>query len=119
VISGRAGILVLLTVTAAFLLAAILSPRFPQPAPYHRFAGQRGWPGIPNFAGVVSNFPFLIVGAWGCRYVLSGSGQKKFVDARERWPYALGFFGLLLTSLAPPTITWRRMRRGWSLTGCR
>lgn len=98
-ISRPAGILVLLTVTAAVLLAAILSPRVPQPASYHRFADQRGWLGIPNFADVVSNFPFLMVGAGGCRYVLSGSGQKKFVDARERWPYALGFFGLLLTSL--------------------
>jgi hypothetical protein len=99
VISRRAGIAVFLVVTAVIILAAIFSPRVPQPRSYHNFADERGWLGIPNFADVVSNFPFLIVGVWGWRYVSSGSGQKKFVDARERWPYAQGFFGLLLTSL--------------------
>ena len=51
---------------AAFLLAAVLWRHGPiaQWADYHAFADQRGWLGLPNAANVLSNLPFLGVGAW-------------------------------------------------------
>ena len=85
-------------VTAVVILAAVLAPRVPQPPSYHNFADQRGWLGIPNFGDVVSNFPFAVVGVWGLWFVLSAQGRSLFVDARERWPYVLGFLGLFLTA---------------------
>jgi hypothetical protein len=118
VISRRAGIPVFLIVTAVIILLAIFSPRVPQPRSYHNFADNRGWLGIPNFADVVSNFPFAVVGVWGWWFVFSGSGRQKFAATLERWPYALGFFGLLLTSfgssyyhLAPDNarLVWDRL----------
>ena len=105
-ISRRAGIPVLLILTAVIILAAVLSPRVPQPESYHNFADQRGWLGISNFGDVVSNFPFAIVGLWGLWFVCSRQGRQKFVEARERWPYALGFFGLFLTAFGSSYYHW-------------
>jgi len=44
------------------IIAAALSPPFPQPLDYHDFADQREIFGIPNFWNVVSNVPFLLIG---------------------------------------------------------
>ena len=87
----------MLVVAAVVMLFAAFSPRVPQPESYHHFADQRAWLGIPHFGDVVSNLPFAIVGLWGCWFIFSDRGQSKFVDRRERWPYAVGFSGLLLT----------------------
>ena len=45
----------------------LLLPPIPQDQSYHQFADQRTIFGIPNFWNVVSNFPFLAVGAAGLR----------------------------------------------------
>lgn len=50
-------------VSAVMVLAAAFSPPIPQPQEYHQFADQRMLLGIPNFLNVVSNVPFLLVGA--------------------------------------------------------
>jgi hypothetical protein len=50
-----------LLVVAALLVAAPIA----QPAQYIHFADTRAWLGIPNAADVLSNLPFLLVGAWG------------------------------------------------------
>ena len=81
----------LLTVAAAFLL-----PAMPQPPDYHDFADQRGALGIDNFLDVVSNVAFLIAGIAGLFVVLSGRARFEFPS--ERWPYAVFFLGILLTS---------------------
>lgn len=105
-ISRRAGIALFLIVTAVVILAAVLSPRVPQPQSYHNFADQRGWLGIPNFGDVASNFPFAIVGVWGFWFVCSARGRYKFVNASEQWPYVLGFFGLFLTAFGSSYYHW-------------
>ncbi len=90
----RSGLIVaftLLTVAAAFLL-----PAMPQPPDYHEFADQRGALGIDNFLDVVSNVAFLIAGIAGLVVVLSGRARFEFPS--ERWPYAVFFLGILLTS---------------------
>src|SRR5690349_24556260 len=63
--NGRRAVLVLLGVMLASLLALLLVPPIPQDQGYHNFADQRELFGIPNFWNVVSNLPFVAVGAVG------------------------------------------------------
>jgi hypothetical protein len=72
-------------------------PPIPQPASYHQFADQRRWLGIPNFANVISNVAFAIVGVCGILFIRRHA-QKAFLDPRERWPYLGVFIGLFLTA---------------------
>jgi hypothetical protein len=53
---------------AVSLLALLFVPPIPQPQDYHRFADQQTVLGTPNFWNVVSNLPFIAVGAWGLQY---------------------------------------------------
>ena len=52
---------------AASLGGLLLLSPIPQDQSYHQFADQRTMFGIPNFWNVVSNIPFLAVGAAGLR----------------------------------------------------
>lgn len=88
-----AGLAILLFVVAASM------PRVPQPAAYHNFADHRGWLGIPNFGDVVSNTGFAVVGIMGLYEMLRRPSRIRFLDPREKWPYLLIFFGLLLTAV--------------------
>jgi hypothetical protein len=59
-------VLVLLGIMAASLAALLLlAPPIPQDQGYHQFADQRSLLGIPNFWNVVSNLPFIAIGAAG------------------------------------------------------
>jgi hypothetical protein len=60
-------VLVFFGLMAISLAALLLLPPIPQDPSYHRFADQRTIFGIPNFWNVVSNLPFLAVGAAGLR----------------------------------------------------
>jgi hypothetical protein len=96
-------------------------PPIPQSASYHEFADQRQWLGIPNFGNVVSNIAFAVVGLAGLRFLLKPSSDRPnttFIDPRERRPFAVAFFGLLLTAfgsayyhLAPSNgrLVWDRL----------
>jgi len=96
----------------------MLLPKTPQPLSYHHFADTRSWLGIPNFGDVASNILFLVAGAWGLVFLRGRSSQKRFMDARERWPVVFIFLGLLLTAfgsayyhLAPDNarLVWDRL----------
>jgi hypothetical protein len=52
---------------AASLAGLLLLPPIPQDQSYHQFADDRTIFGIPNFWNVISNLPFLAVGAAGLR----------------------------------------------------
>ena len=100
-ISQRASTSLLLVLTAVAAVAFSLLPRIPQPQSYHLFADQRSFLGIPNFGDVVSNVPFGVIGICGLLFLLRSSRnqlKRRFLDSRERWPYALVFIGLLLTA---------------------
>jgi hypothetical protein len=58
-------VVVLLGVMSASLAGLLLLPPIPQDQSYHQFADQRAIFGVPNFWNVVSNLPFLAVGAAG------------------------------------------------------
>jgi hypothetical protein len=51
--------------TVASLAGLLLLPPIPQDQSYHQFADQRALLGMPNFWNVVSNLPFVAVGAAG------------------------------------------------------
>lgn len=67
----RHGLLFL--IAAASLLILLSLPPIRQDARYHEFADGRSFLGIPNFADVVSNVPFLLVGLAGI--VLGARGR--------------------------------------------
>jgi hypothetical protein len=87
----------MLGVAAGMALLMFRLPPIPQPAWYHQFADQRRWLGIPNFANVVSNVAFALVGICGIVFIRRHAGHA-FLDPRERWPYYGVFVGLLLTA---------------------
>jgi hypothetical protein len=79
----------------------VLWPRFPQDITYHNFADQRAPFGVPHFWNVVSNAPFLAVGALGLWFVLRPAAARPggpFLTPAERWPYVVFFLGVALTA---------------------
>lgn len=98
-LSKRTGVVVLVSLTLVLIIAAIFAPRLAQPRCYHNFADRRVWLGIPNFADVVSNAGFAIVGIGGLVILLRRSSRVQFVDSRERWPYVIVFAGMVLTAI--------------------
>jgi hypothetical protein len=61
---------------------------------FHNFADIRSLWTIPNFANVVSNLPFLIIGSCGLAIV-----SKATVPSGIRWTYWILFAGVVLTGL--------------------
>src|SRR5882724_11485131 len=59
--------LVLLGLMVVSLAGLLLVPPIPQDQSYHHFADQRTLLGVPNFWNVVSNLPFIAIGAAGLR----------------------------------------------------
>lgn len=106
----------LATLSAGFVLAAILVPAIPQPLSYHEFADCRTFFGITNFFNVLSNLPFLIGGALGMYLIWNGGGR--FIDSREQLPYLVFFLGAFLTCFGSayyhadpdnPRLVWDRL----------
>src|SRR5215813_303670 len=80
--------------TAVSLAGLLLLPPIPQDQSYHQFADQRTIFGIPNFWNVVSNLPFLAVGAAGLwRY-------------RDTAATAVFFLGVFLTGIGSSYYHW-------------
>jgi len=94
---------------------AVHGPIAQDPA-YHAFADQRTLLGIPNFWNVVSNLPFLIVGAYGLALLLRGHGGGSLAFLRPA--YAVFFGGVALVSFGSAwyhlnpndaTLAWDRL----------
>ncbi len=77
------------------LLGLLLLPPIPQSQIYHGFADQRRLLGIPNFWNVVSNLPFILVGALGLRFF------------RRDLSAGLFFLGVFLTGFSSSYYHWR------------
>src|SRR5215813_8666396 len=80
--------------TAVSLAGLLLLPPIPQDQSYHQFADQRTIFGIPNFWNVVSNFPFLAIGAMGL---------QRF---REDLASVVFFLGVFLTGIGSSYYHW-------------
>lgn len=112
----------LLLVVSALLMGGywlVIGPHA-QPVSYHNFADRRLMIGMPHALNVLSNLPFVVVGALGIAFVGSARSRRPgvFIDAAERMPYWVYFVGLVMTGLgsayyhANPnneTLTWDRM----------
>src|SRR5262245_6250447 len=94
VTKGKGSVLVFLGLAAASLAALLLLPPILQDQSYHRFADERTLLGIPNFWNVVSNLPFVAVGA---------AGLQQFY--RDPATLAL-FLGIFLTGLGSSYYHW-------------
>src|SRR5208282_1972003 len=87
-------VIVFVGLMAASLAALLLLPAIPQDQGYHQFADQRTLLGIPNFWNVVSNIPFVAVGA---------AGLWRFRDNPATIVLFLGFF---LTGIGSAYYHW-------------
>jgi hypothetical protein len=85
---------VLVGLAAVSLAGLALLPKIPQDKAYHLFADQQTLPGIPNFWNVVSNLPFVMVGA---------VGLARFRDNVATIVLFLGFF---LTGIGSAYYHW-------------
>jgi hypothetical protein len=84
----------LLGLMAASLAILPLLPPIAQDPSYHQFADQRTLLGIPNFWNVISNLPFVVVGAIGL-----------WQFRRERAKFVL-FLGIFLTGFGSAYYHW-------------
>ena len=84
-VKNKRRVVILLVLMVASLLGLLLLPPIPQNQNYHDFADQWTFLGIPNFWNVVSNFPFVVIGAAG------------MWQSRRNPAIAILFLGILLT----------------------
>ena len=127
-LTARISLLALCALLAPWL-AAWLLPAFAQPQSYHDYADQRACLGLSHAADVLSNLPFLAVGALGLHFVLHGwhtKNRNAFSDQRGAWPYVLLFLGVSLTAFgsasyhAQPndmTLVWDRLPMALGFAG--
>ncbi len=109
-------VLVFLVLMAVSLIGLLLLPKISQDQTYHDFADQRTILGIPHFWNVVSNLPFIAIGAAGIRrshrdpaiflvflgILMTGFGSSYYhLDPNDRtlfWdrlPMSVGFMAIL------------------------
>jgi ceramidase len=87
-------LLVFLALTIASLAALLLLPPILQSQDYHRFADARVVLGVPNFWNVISNIPFVVIGAVG------------LARHRETTAIVFIFFGIFLTGFGSSYYHW-------------
>jgi hypothetical protein len=77
---------------ALFLIMLIFCNTIPQRKAYHNFVDKRALCGICNFCDVISNVPFLIVGAYGI-WAIGQLSESNFLSSGERFAWCLFFLG--------------------------
>ncbi|MDH3714690.1 MAG: ceramidase [Gammaproteobacteria bacterium] len=82
-------------------------PPLAQDPAYHDFADQRSLLGIPHFGNVISNLPFVAVGAYGFWYTAARSSHDSAVLPGERYAQLIFFAGIALTGLGS---TWYHLQ---------
>jgi len=87
-------ILLLTLLTAIAAICMFFVKPIAQNVLYHQFADSRTYAGIPNFANVISNLPFIIIGAYGITTL-----QHAAAPANIKLMYAVLFFGIFITGL--------------------
>jgi len=83
----------------AILMGAVLFsfPPIAQDPSYHNFADKRSFLGVPNFADVFSNLPFIVVGFLGLRLIKKQWDHGSFFSQpSEKWMWLAFFFGIAL-----------------------
>jgi hypothetical protein len=80
-----------LGLTSIAVILPFLMEAVPQAQSYHHFADERTVMGIPNCWNVLSNLPFVVIGAIG----LAAVWQAR-IHGHYRWMYIVLFAGILL-----------------------
>ncbi len=91
-ISFLLGGLGLLCAAILYLLGPI-----PQDPAYHVFADRVGWLGIPNFVNVMTNLPFIVIGAMGIAW--TAKNQNSDHPVNQKIIFIFLFTGMCLTGL--------------------
>ena len=102
----RVAILLFLTLSMVSVIFLFLDP-IPQDPAYHYFADKRSFLWIPNFGDVMSNLPFVVVGAAGLIFV--GKEEKSPSDyfyPPERWVWATFFLSVMLVGFGSGYYHW-------------
>lgn len=97
---------VLLGLVAVGLLGLLLLDPIPQDPAYHAFADRRPLLGIPNFADVVSNAGFLLVGVLGIAAVAGERRHDLFAQPADARPYLVFFLGVALVGIGSAYYHW-------------
>jgi hypothetical protein len=92
-------IAVLWALFATSLAALFFVPVIGQDPAFHDFADKRQWLGIANFADVISNLGFVLVGFAGLGLVFGPWRKALFDRPADALPYGLIFTGIALTAL--------------------
>jgi hypothetical protein len=79
-------------------LAIVLVPPIPEPRTFRELVDDRTLFGIANFWNVVSNLPFLFVGACGL-YVIARARPGIFIHREEKWAYVVCFLAVALIAI--------------------
>lgn len=115
-LKGNVGFTSLVFISIAGIIGVLMMDPIAQDPEYHQFADQRTILGIPHFWNVVSNLPFLIVGAMGIISIFQ-PGRITFISDIKP-AYVLLFTGVALVGLgsgyyhlAPgnETLVWDRL----------
>ena len=85
----------LLVAGLVIIVAVALLEPIPQDPLYHRFSDTRQLGDLPNFMNVLSNLPFLVVGALGLRYVIT---HDDALMPGTKLAWLIFFFGIALTA---------------------
>ena len=93
----RTRIWLLLGAVAALIGAAFAIPPFAQDPDFHNVADQRALWDIPNFADVISNAAFLIIGLLGLALLARRRHSPTFQRTADALPYTAFCIGLILT----------------------
>ena len=91
-VSKQRRLIFLASLTVLCICGAFFIKPIPQSLAYHHFADGREFWGIPNFANVISNLPFLLTGIIGLMLLPKVKASKSILVT-----YACLFVGILLT----------------------
>lgn len=101
------------------LICLQVTDPIPQDLSYHLLADTRQWLGIPNFANVMSNAPFAIIGLLGL-FFYSG------ISSEAQLSWAVFFIGLVFVAIGSgyyhlnpdnPSLVWDRLPMTISFMG--
>ena len=108
--TSRRRVWLLVALAGIMVVVTAFVPRVSQDPAYHNFADTRAALGIPNFLNVVSNLPFLVVGALGLAFLARDArrgGGEALTSAAERRPYWPFFTGVALTAVGSGYYHWQ------------
>ena len=91
--------LLMSSLAICILVVHIGFDRIPQPASYHDFADTRQLSTMPNWANVLSNLPFILIGAWFMHQVFTRSHAELLVNQSDFEDVLWMFFGFCLIGI--------------------